>query len=71
MALPDDTAVFKATLDLCVLLGTVLLMVTVGMNLKGRHLREVTRHKRAIGLLLVAQIAGRAATAGLVAEVPP
>ena len=47
---------FKTILDLGVLLITVLLMFTVGMELEGRNLREVAQRKWTVGMLLGGQM---------------
>jgi bile acid:Na+ symporter, BASS family len=47
---------FKTILDLGVLFVTVLLMITVGMELEGRHFREVGQRKWTVGLLLGGQV---------------
>ena len=39
---------FKTILDLGVLFVTVLLMITVGMELEGRHFRQVAQRKFAL-----------------------
>ncbi len=45
----------KAVLDIGVLGVTVLMMLTVGMELEGRHFREVVRHKWEVTLALAGQ----------------
>ena len=52
----NTALLFKTILDLGVLLVTVLLMFTVGMELEGRNLREVTQRKWTVGLLLGGQM---------------
>jgi bile acid:Na+ symporter, BASS family len=47
---------FKTILDLGVLFVTVLLMITVGLELEGRHFREVGQRKWTVGLLLGGQV---------------
>jgi predicted Na+-dependent transporter len=47
---------FKPILDLGVLFVTALLMITVGMELEGRHFREVAQRKWTVGLLLGGQV---------------
>ena len=47
---------FKTILDLGVLFVAVLLMITVGLELEGRHFREVGQRKWSVGLLLGGQV---------------
>jgi predicted Na+-dependent transporter len=56
MAWLDQTGVSKVTLDAGVVLVTVLLMLAIAMDLKGRHFREVVRRKWVMASLLVGQI---------------
>src|ERR1043166_6663599 len=56
MAWFDNVAALKTILDLGVVVVTVLLMLTVGMDLQARHFHEVMRCKATVGWLLAAQV---------------